>query len=285
MPEILVKNLICRYSKDKPKVLEVPELKLESGKLYFVLGKSGIGKSTLIETLGLMEQTFEDTSSLTFNVSKTSIPDLIRLNDDVRISEFRKKNFAFIFQSTNLFSHLTLGENAMMPCWIDDSIEKAGVEQIEQKVTDLIKSLLPNLWLKYEDKCKDLMITNISGGQKQRLAFIRALATPFKILFGDEPTGNLDKKKADDLIEALLEEIKGKEKKLACLVSHDIDLAIQHADEIIGLSESSDNSSQMAYGTITGENVYFRDNKKWKNQSGKTFNEESLKDELFNLLK
>ena len=47
-----------------------------------------------------MEQTFEDTSSLTFNVSKTSIPDLIKQNDDVKISEFRKKNFAFIFQST-----------------------------------------------------------------------------------------------------------------------------------------------------------------------------------------
>ena len=51
MQDILVKNLICRYSKDKPKVLEVPELKLKSGKLYFVLGKSGIGKSTLTETL------------------------------------------------------------------------------------------------------------------------------------------------------------------------------------------------------------------------------------------
>lgn len=283
MSSIEIENLICRYSNRQPKVLHIPKLTFESGKLYFILGKSGIGKSTLIETLGMMENTIDNEEELILNISsmdtQVSIPQLWSNSRD-EIAKFRREQFSFIFQSTNLFSHLSIFENAMMPVWIYHDGD--NLKSIE-KVNKLFSQLLPKIYNKREEGSYDRSISSLSGGQRQRLAFIRALSAPYKILFGDEPTGNLDVSTANRLINILSEEIIGTY-KTACLVTHDIDLAMDHANVIIGLSEEHDKDTDSKYGTVKNHNVLNRIDAAWVDQDGKHMNDNSVKELLVNIL-
>ena len=284
MSSIRIENLVCRYSSNQPKVLHIPKLTFESGNLYFILGKSGIGKSTLIETLGMMENTIDSKEKTVLEISTSgggvSIPQLWRKSSD-EISKFRREQFSFIFQSTNLFSHLSIFENAMMPVWINQDAEYS---KAIDKVNNLFRDLLPKIFNKRLDGAYERSISSISGGQRQRLAFIRALAAPYRILFGDEPTGNLDVATARKLINILKDEILGTS-KTACLVSHDIDLAMQHANVIIGLSEGYDKKTSSTFGTVTNRNVIKRVGDIWEDQDGLQMDDESVRTLLVHILK
>ena len=283
MSSIEIENLICRYSTNQPKVLHIPKLTFESGKLYFILGKSGIGKSTLIETLGMMENTIDMEEELILKISSkdtlVSVPQLWSNSRD-DIAKFRREQFSFIFQSTNLFPHLSIFENAMMPVWIYHDAE--NLKSIE-KVNNLFRQLLPKIYNKRKEGSYNRSISSLSGGQRQRLAFIRALSAPYKILFGDEPTGNLDVSTASRLINILSDEIIGTD-KTACLVTHDIDLAMNHANVIIGLSEVYDNDTDSIYGTVKNSNVLNRIDAAWIDQDGKHIDDNSVKKLLVNIL-
>ena len=108
-----INNLECAYSNNKT-VLHIEDLKIPAGKLVFVLGVSGIGKSTLIETIGLMNNTIKNgtESSVKFShKAKTEDISEIWKKGNEYLSEFRKKHFSFIFQNTNLMPNFTAGEN------------------------------------------------------------------------------------------------------------------------------------------------------------------------------
>ncbi len=235
-----ISNLKCEYKPDLP-VLHIEHLGIPRGKLIFVIGKSGIGKSTLIETLGLMNKTIvaNANTSIQFFEQK-NIP--VELNDSWSwnnnlLSEFRRKHFSFIFQNTNLMPNFSSGENMMISLLIKGENKKKAKEEVLKVMSKL--SLPHDVF--------DKRITEVSGGQRQRLAFVRAITADFSVLFGDEPTGNLDERTAIELMTILKQSVSGRN-KAGIIVSHDLNLARQFADIIIPITSVS-----RADGTMMGE--------------------------------
>jgi ABC-type lipoprotein export system ATPase subunit len=236
------------------------KLTIPSGKLVFVIGKSGIGKSTFIETLGLMNNTMvnDNTTKVEFGVGEGKTIELRGAwnmpNSDM--SDLRKKYFSFIFQNTNLMPNFTAGENMMTSLLI----EGKEITEAKKKVLEVMGLLsLPQ-------EIFDRKTTELSGGQRQRLAFVRAVISDFVVLFGDEPTGNLDEKTAADLM-GVLKNLITKDQKTGIIVSHDLKLAHDFADIIIPLTAKM-KDGEILHGEVNLENVMTNENGRWNNSSG-----------------
>ena len=251
-----IKNLSCAYG-DKPPVLHIENMVIPSGKLIFVLGISGVGKSTFIETLGLMNRTIvsmPETEVLFY--SEESKP--IELKDfwgksNEEISAFRNQYLSFVFQDTNLMPNFTAGENMCISQLI------RGMTMADAK--KIIVEVMAELNLSAE--LFDRKITDLSGGQRQRLAFVRAITSDFRVLFGDEPTGNLDKDTAFRLMQMLKNNLH-KHNRTGIIVSHDIDLALNFADEIILLTPSEEGTQ----GEALQKNILYNKEGKWERGDG-----------------
>ncbi len=248
-----IKNLECQYIPGTT-VLRIPELKIPRGKLVFVLGVSGIGKSTLIETLGLMNRTINVTpeTSIKFN-NGSEFEEIKNIweRDNQALSKFRNDHFSFIFQNTNLMPNFTAGENMC----ISMLIEGKGLKEVKEKVLDVMKKL--NL----ETELFDRKIQELSGGQRQRLAFVRAIIAGFNVLFGDEPTGNLDRDTGHKLMRILKKNLSD-HNRTGIIVSHDIDLALSFADIILLLSKNG--SGDHIHGSFDQQFYLVNDGTNWK---------------------
>ena len=235
--------------------MQSADLQFKPGNLYFLLGKSGAGKSTFIEALGLMTNTFKEKDEVYFidhNDSKINLPELWQ-NSDERLSGFRRKHYSFIFQNTNLMENFTAGQNMTFTLML------AGQtwENSKLQVLDLMKQLdLP-------EEVFDKNVMNVSGGQRQRIAFVRALTAPHSIIFCDEPTGNLDEVVAHKLMGQLKSMVKDKN-KTAIVVSHDIKLATAFADEILCATIDSESG----IGRIQNEDIVLSAGELWKTNEG-----------------
>lgn len=253
-PDILfrLKNLSCEYQPSQT-VLYVDDLEIKRNQLTFLIGSSGIGKSTLIETLGLMNNTFgkNDNSSATyyFDGHSVNLNDLWN-NKDEYIAPFRAKHFSFLFQNHSLMTNLSCGENMCLGQLVD---EKTSSDQAKKKVLHAMSQVFPN---EAPNEIFNKKITEISGGQRQRLTFIRAITAPFNVIFCDEPTGNLDRKTADILILQLKTALKEK-KSSGIIVSHNLELAFRHADQIIGITPVFKNE-KISHGEISPANILQR---------------------------
>lgn len=234
---IYIKNTSCTYQKEIV-VLTIDEMEILVGDLVFVIGKSGIGKSTLIESLGLMNKTFQvKNNGYTLYKHEDKETDLNLLWKNIQdVSEFRQKNYSFLFQENNLLTHFTAGENMMMGQLIK-GISKGEAQEYVYKLMEA---------LNLERSVFEAKVFNLSGGQRQRVAFIRAISAPFNVLFADEPTGNLDNNTARKLFSILKSELKNK-KQSGIIVSHDIHLALQFGTNIYPIKSNENQKDSNGY--------------------------------------
>ena len=199
------KDLMKSYvnGNNKLKVLDGIDIKLEEGKIVTIMGKSGSGKSTLLNILSTLDSTDEGMISINGN-------DINYYTDD-DISYMRNSYIGFVFQFHHLLPDFTVLENILMPSWINKKISKKG-RALE--LLDLLGLIM----------IKDKYPLELSGGERQRVAVLRALINNPKILFADEPTGNLDEKNALILVD-LFRQINRDYNVTILLTTHNPDVA------------------------------------------------------------
>lgn len=164
------------------KALDGIDFKVNKGEFVSIIGQSGSGKSTLLHMLGGLDTPTE-------GMIQVNGHDLSKMTDE-ELTIFRRRNVGFIFQNFNLVPILNVYENIVLPIELDgNSVDEPFVDEI-----------ISTLGLSEKRKS---MPNQLSGGQQQRVAIARALATKPSIVLADEPTGNLDSKTSQDVLEVL----------------------------------------------------------------------------------
>lgn len=248
-----ISNISCAY--DSKVVLQIEELQLTKGHLTFVVGSSGTGKSTLIETLGLMRNTIRTNSKskLDFYTRNDGEIDLSKLwasgKNTEMIDKYRNDYLSFVFQKSFLFENFTVYENIILPSLLKGSNHELDFDSLKRDWLD--KFDLSEIKRNHE-------VAALSQGQKQRVAFIRGLLPNFDVLFGDEPTGNLDPRNTKYLIGRLSNEIKSM-KQSAIIVTHNLEMATEFGDSLIILTKRNINQP----AKVTSENQFVRESNSW----------------------
>ena len=198
-------NLKKYYGRDESlvKALDDVNMSVEDGQFVAIIGTSGSGKSTLLNMLGGLDTptsggvTVEDRSS--------------ERMDEEQLTVFRRQRIGFIFQNYNLIPYLTAYENIVLPVRLDGRTEDAKfLEQIVR-------------FLELEGKLKNYP-SHLSGGQQQRVAIARALISKPAIILADEPTGNLDSRTSDKVID-LLKATAEKFRQTIVMITHNPEIA------------------------------------------------------------
>lgn len=197
-------NLVKTYkTRDLSYALKDISMQIYEGELLVIVGASGSGKSTLINILGGIDKCtsgnvyFKDANITKYNERK--------------ITQYRRNNVGFIYQSFNLINELTVYENILLT-----SDSKKNIDELLKKVG------------LFEEK--NLYPKELSGGEQQRVAIARALSKDCDILFCDEPTGALDSENSKKIL-TLLEELVRKDKRTIVIVTHNNDI-IKIADRV-----------------------------------------------------
>lgn len=217
-----VNNLIKKYriGQEIITALDGVDLKVKEGEFLCILGTSGSGKSTLLHLMAGLERPTK--GEIMIN-GKT----LTGLKEK-DMAKFRRKYMGFVFQSYNLIPTMTALENVTMPLIFD----QADIKERNKKAREILIHM----------GLKDRLLhrpTQMSGGQQQRVSIARALINNPRILFADEPTGNLDTKTTKEIMDILRERVNVSRLTMV-MVTHDIELA-----------EYADRSVYMVDGKIT----------------------------------
>jgi lipoprotein-releasing system ATP-binding protein len=186
-------------------VLKGVDIDIRQGEIVCIVGSSGAGKSTLLHILG----TLDTADSGTIRMDGTE------LNKKAKLNQFRNKHMGFVFQFHHLLPEFTALENVCIPGWIANRNKK----EIEKEAI----SLLQKLGLKDRAQHKP---QQLSGGEQQRVAVARALINRPRIVFADEPTGNLDSKNAKELHQ-LFAELQEELQQTFLIVTHNEELAFK----------------------------------------------------------
>lgn len=189
-------------------------LDIEEGTFVSIIGSSGSGKSTLLNLLGGLDR---PTSGEVIVDGKS----IFEMRDE-ELTIFRRRKIGFVFQNYNLMPILNVYENIVLPIELDGAkIDEAYVERIMDM-------------LNLSEK-RYAMPNQLSGGQQQRVAIARALAAKPSIILADEPTGNLDSKNSQEIMN-LLRESNEKFHQTLIMITHDENIALQ-ADRIIAIED------------------------------------------------
>lgn len=215
--EILrVENLTKIYGKGESKVTAVDNISfsVEKGEFIAIVGSSGSGKSTLLHLIGGVDR---PTSGKVLVDGK----DIYQMNDD-NLAIFRRRQVGIVYQFYNLIPILNVEENITLPCDLD------GKQEEKERLNELLKTL------GLEHRRKHLP-NELSGGQEQRVSIGRALINNPAIILADEPTGNLDSKASDEIME-LLKMTNKKYKQTIIMITHNMELA-KEADRIMQIED------------------------------------------------
>lgn len=191
-------------------VLKGVDLEIKAGEIVSIVGESGAGKSTLLQILGTLDL---PTHPNRYHTQLTLAGQSFLEMSDRDISKFRNQNIGFVFQHHQLLPEFTAIENVLLPTRISGKSEKDSLEKAFQLFEEL------HIAHRVDHKPKEL-----SGGEAQRVAVARALINAPKIIFADEPTGNLDSKNADSLHQ-LFFDLRDKYNQTFVIVTHNKELA------------------------------------------------------------
>ena len=215
--EILkVEHLVKQYGKDDNAVLAVNDISfsVEQGEFVAIVGSSGSGKSTLLHLLGGVDR---PTSGKVYIQGE----DIYSLNSD-KIAIFRRRQVGLIYQFYNLIPILNVKENITLPCELD------GRTPDKSELDELINTL------GLKDRVTHLP-NQLSGGQQQRVSIGRAVINHPAILLADEPTGNLDSRSSDEIVE-LLKLSNQKYNQTIVMITHNLEIA-KIADRILRIED------------------------------------------------
>lgn len=215
-------NLGKIYGKKETTVhaLNDANLKINKGEFLAIVGPSGSGKSTFLHLVGGLERP----SSGTIKVDRQDICCL----SDKELARYRRQKVGFVFQQYNLIPVLNVAENIELPVKLDNrKVDK-----------DYINELMELLGI--SDR-KNHLPSQLSGGQQQRVAIARALSAKPSIILADEPTGNLDTKTTEEVINLLKSSIK-KYNQTLIMITHNENIA-KKADRIISIVDGKLNES------------------------------------------
>ena len=217
--EPLLKAVNISKNYNSLSVLKSIDLEIDKQEIVTILGPSGAGKTTLLHILGTLDKpNSNNESKLYFNGINTS------LLAEKELSQFRNQNIGFIFQFHELLPEFSALENICLPTWISNS------DSI--KVKEKALGLLERLGIKDRANHKP---TELSGGEQQRVAVARALINEPKIIFADEPSGNLDTENANQLHD-LFFELRDEKQCSFVIVTHNKELA-KRADRRIRITD------------------------------------------------
>ena len=208
--------------KEKNKILEHVSYSFEKGKIYAVVGASGSGKTT--------------TLSLSSGLDKPDEGKVLFKGKDIQeigLNKYRREDISIVFQSYNLIYYMNALENVM------SALEIAGIKRKDKK--EYCLSILEQLGLS-KDECKR-DIRQLSGGQQQRVAIAIALANNPKLLLADEPTGAVDRKTADDILE-MFRKLNEKLGLTIVIVTHDKELA-KKVNRVVSIRDGKTSSERI----------------------------------------
>ena len=214
---ILQTTNLCKTYGQKPNIVQAIDsvtITVDKGEFVAIIGTSGSGKSTLLNMLGGLDRP-------TSGGVKVDNFELGKLNDE-NLTVFRRQRIGFIFQNYNLIPVLSVWENIIFPITLD------GKTPDQQFIMEVVKLL-------GLEKKLDNLPNNLSGGQQQRVAIARALASKPAIILADEPTGNLDSKTSDEVIQ-LLKVTSREFHQTIVMITHNPEIAEQ-ADRIIRIED------------------------------------------------
>jgi len=216
VPIIKTENLTKDYTNEGvvTSVLHGIDFSMEQGEFVAIMGPSGSGKSTLMHILSFLDKP----SSGLYEFEGQDTKDF----DKDYLAKLRNERVGFVFQSFNLLTRTTVLDNVKLPLIYSDK---------KENYDDLAKKALADVGLSHR---LDFFTNQISGGEKQRVAIARALVCDPAVIFADEPTGNLDSKSGNIVLE-ILQRLNDKGHTII-LVTHEMDTA-NHAKRIIHLKD------------------------------------------------
>ena len=224
MSIIKTENLVRHFTVGTQTVeaLRGVSLDINKGEFVAIMGPSGSGKSTLMNIIGCLDSP----TSGTYFLNNKNVSSL----DDDALALIRNREIGFVFQNFHLLARNTALDNVMLP------LKYAGINKSEQEeiAMEVIKSV--DLESRAHHQPSEL-----SGGQQQRVAIARALVNSPSILFADEPTGNLDSKTGDDVMNLFTN--LHKQGQTIIVITHEIEVANQ-AERIISIKDSKISEDQ-----------------------------------------